>query len=116
MLFEEIVKVDHGGRLAWEALCRPSATYWPRCSCCALLLSPQSDALDGLSMPGGFVFAEAHRVRLDVQTGVCVDSQELGGTHDGWGHEIKIEAVDEVMPEPLFKHQRHWPRRSRSSR
>ena len=42
VLFEEIVEVDHGGRVAWEARCRPSATYWPRCSCCALLLAKQA--------------------------------------------------------------------------
>ncbi len=116
VLFEEIAEVDHCGRLAWQARCRPSATYWPRCSCCPLLPSPQSDALEGqLGMPAVFVFAEAHRLRLDVQTGVCVYSQELGGTRDGWGHEMKIEAVDESMPEPLFEHRR-WPRRSRFRR
>jgi len=43
---DELVEVDHHGRSAWQARCRPSATYWPGCPCCALLLSPESDALD----------------------------------------------------------------------
>ncbi|MHB1713097.1 MAG: hypothetical protein ACYCV7_17205, partial [Acidimicrobiales bacterium] len=82
VILDELVEVDHGGRPAWQARCRPSATYCPRCSCCPLLASPQSDALDSPGMPAGFVFAEAHRVRLDPQTGVCVASEELGGTRD----------------------------------
>jgi len=103
VLLDELVEVDHHGRPAWQARCRPGATYWPRCSCCALLLSPQSDALDSPGMPPGFVFAQAHRVRLDVQTGVCVATEELGGTRDGWGHQMRIEMVNEAMPESLFK-------------
>jgi len=103
VILDELLELDHGGRSAWEARCRPSTTYWPRCPCCPLLASPQSDALDGPGMPAGFVFAEAHRVRLDLQTGVCVASEELSGTRDGWGHQMQIEAVDEAMPESLFK-------------
>lgn len=110
VIFDELVEVDHGGRPAWQARCRPSATYWPRCSCCPLLPSPQSDALDSPGMPAGFVFAEAHRVRLDLQTGVCVASEELGGTRDGWGHRMQIEAVDEAMPASLFKRPSRFKR------
>lgn len=104
---DDLTAVDHRGRLAWEARCRPGDAYWPRCSCCALHLSPQSDAIASPGMPADFVFAESHRVRLDVGTGVCVLSEELGGTRDGWGHEVEIEAVDEAMPESLFHEGRH---------
>lgn len=76
---------------------------------------PQSDVLDSPGVPAGFVFAEAHRVRLDLQTGVCVGSEELGGTRDGWGHQVQIEAVDEAMPESLFKRPSRF-KRSRSPR
>lgn len=103
VLLDELVEVDHRGRPAWQARCRPSATYWPRCPCCPLLASAHSNALDSPGMPAGFAFAEAHRVRLDLQTGVCVASEELGGTHDGWGHQMQIETVDEAMSESLFK-------------
>lgn len=115
VILDELAEVDHGGRPAWEARCRPSATYWPRCPCCPLLPCPQSDALDSPGMPAGFVFAEAHRVRLDIQTGVCVASEELGGTRDGWGHQVQIEAVDEAMPESLFKRPSKFKKR-RSAR
>lgn len=47
--------------------------------------------------------AAAHRVRLELQTGVCVAGEELGGTRDGWGHQVRIEAVDEPTPKLLFK-------------
>ncbi|MHB8295895.1 MAG: hypothetical protein ACYDH5_14990 [Acidimicrobiales bacterium] len=110
VIFDELVEVDHGGRPAWEARCRPNATYWPRCACCPLLASPQSDALGSPGAPEGFVFAEAHRVRVDLQTGVCVASEELGGTRDGWGHQMQIEAVDEAIPESLFKRPSRFKR------
>ncbi len=40
------------------------------------------------------------RVRLDVQTGVCVlaDDPEALGT----GHDLRIDAVDEPMGDALF--------------
>ena len=41
-------------------------------------------------------------VRLDVQTGVCVLIEELGGSRSGRGHVVRIEAVDEPMPDGLF--------------
>jgi hypothetical protein len=45
------------------------------------------------------------RVRLDVQTGVCVlaDDPEALGT----GHDLRIEAVDEPMPDDLFPRVGH---------
>ena len=45
---------------------------------------------------------EAFRVRLDVGTGVCVLTEEIGGLTPGAGHEVRIEAVDEPMDDDLF--------------
>ncbi|MHB8295724.1 MAG: hypothetical protein ACYDH5_14090 [Acidimicrobiales bacterium] len=115
VVLDEVVEVDHGGRTAWEARARPGATYWPRCACCPLLPSSQSVALDSPGMQPGFVFADAHRIRLDLQTGVCVGSEELGGPHNGWGHHVQIEAVDEPMPASLFQRPSRF-KRSRSAR
>ncbi|MPY80421.1 MAG: hypothetical protein GEV04_18580 [Actinophytocola sp.] len=48
-------------------------------------------------------YADAHRVRLDVGTGVCVYTEEIGGSRAGSGHDLCIEAVDEPMPDYLFR-------------
>lgn len=92
-----------------------SSSYDSRCPCCALLFSAESQACD--SAAGGptpadgapaYQYADAHRITLDVGTGVCVRSEEIGGSRPGWGHEVAIEAVDEPMSDDLF------PRRRRS--
>jgi len=117
--FEGLRAVEHHGREAWEATVRPISSYAPRCSCCALLLSEQSE--QRLEEEGGptvrarepdFVFADAHLVRLDVQTGVCVYVQQLGGDDDGWWDDVTIEAVDVPIAEELFAQ----PRRRRFQR
>jgi hypothetical protein len=41
-------------------------------------------------------------VRLDLATGACVLTEEAGGSHTGTGHEVRIEAVDEELPDDLF--------------
>lgn len=104
---EELTAVEHHGRPAWEALMRPSPGYEPTCSCCALLYSRASQAREaeaGVAPPDGPPerFPEAHRVRLDVETGLCVLTEEIGGSHPGRGHDTLIEAVDEAMPDRLF--------------
>ena len=101
---DDLRVVDHRGREAWEAVLRPTATYEPRCSCCALLLSEmiEADGIDLRADDPGFVYPDAHRVRLDVATGVCVRNEQLGGTRAGEGHDIGIEAVDEPMGDELF--------------
>jgi hypothetical protein len=35
-------------------------------------------------------------------TGVCVFNEQLGGTRNGSGHDLAIEAVDEPMGDELF--------------
>lgn len=113
---DEVREVGHHGRVAWEALARPGPGYDPRCSCCPLLLCEESERLEaeggGPTMREAepdLVFAEAHRVRLDVATGVCVLTEEIGGSHAGRGHEVEIEAVDEPMADELFQNPRRGP-------
>ena len=109
VLIDEIHEVDHHGRPAWEALLRPTDDYDPRCSCCELLRSEGNDVREaqerGAPWPDGALrpaYADAHRVRLDVATGVCVFTEELGGGRSGYGHTLVIEAVDEAMDASRF--------------
>ena len=54
-------------------------------------------------------YPDAFRVRLDVQTGVCVLTAEIGGLRPGTGHDVRIEAVDEPMDDALFTAPRRRP-------
>lgn len=114
---EDVRVVDHHGRATWQALVRPTATYDPRCPCCALLLSEESARLEGPNprdVDPSFQFPDAHRVRLDLATGVCVYNEQLGGTRAGWGHDAEIDEVDAPMADDLFAtHTRSRWRRSR---
>lgn len=107
---DALSEVEHHGRPAWQADLRPTTTYDPRCSCCALLFSAASEDREaGNGGPvlrdrdPGLRYADAHRVRLDVATGVCVYTEELGGSRPGTGHDLSIEAVDAPMPDELFQ-------------
>jgi hypothetical protein len=119
VVVDAVHEVDHHGRPAWEALLRPRASYDPRCTCCALLLSAESEARGAdegaptvRDSDPEFRYADAHRVRLDVGTGVCVLTEQVGGSRSGQGHEVVIEAVDEEMGDDLFRRpRRHWLRR-----
>jgi hypothetical protein len=100
-----VSEADHHGRPAWEAVARPTTAYQPRCSCCALLFSAailDAGPADARWLEPDFTFPVAHRVRLDVATGVCVLAEELGGSRAGAGHDVTIEAVDETMDDDLF--------------
>jgi hypothetical protein len=105
---ESVTEVEHAGRPAWEAVVRVTSAYAPRCSCCPLLESAQAAALLAAGSSGTFTgddreqYPEAHRVRLDVGTGVCVLTEELGGATSGAGHDLRIEAVDGPMDDELF--------------
>jgi hypothetical protein len=112
--------------VAWEAIVRPTSAYAPRCSCCELLLSEESErrlAEEGgptvRAREPGFTFADAHLVRLDLETGVCVHVEQLGGDRVGWFEDLFIEQVDESMPDELFTvlftdPPQHAPSRPRS--
>jgi hypothetical protein len=110
----DVALVDHHGRDALAATVVPTTGYAPRCDCCALLHSEISDRrlADGgvdWSHPHGFAYADSFRVRLDVQTGVCVQLEQVGGSEPGVHMEVDIEAVDVDMPDQLFPESR--PRR-----
>lgn len=97
---EDLRAIDHHGRPAWEAILHPTVDYDPRCPCCSLLLAPSSFLGD--EPDPGLAFPDAHWVRLDVQTGICVVAEQIGGSRAGMGHEIVVEAVDEPMEDDLF--------------
>lgn len=87
-----LVAVDHSGRPSWEALLRPTPAYEPRCACCSLMRTRDTDMMEGLEpLPA---YADAHRVRLDIGTGICVRSREVGGPWDGQGHDLRIIQAD----------------------
>ncbi|MCV2488701.1 hypothetical protein OF117_04945 [Geodermatophilus sp. YIM 151500] len=115
---DAVVEVEHAGRPAWEAVVRTTPGYEPRCGCCPLLRDRRVDELEwgpgAAQLPA--VYPEAHRVRLDVGTGVCVLTEQIGGSTAGAGHDLRIEAVDEPMDEELFtepprRHERSGPPR-----
>jgi hypothetical protein len=105
LLVDTVTEVDHGGRPAWEAVVRPTPVYEPRCACCPLLRTREIDLLE-YGAPMLDEYPEAFRVRLDVETGVCVLTAEIGGLAPGAGHDVRIEAVDEPMDDELFRDRR----------
>ncbi len=62
----------------------PTASYRP------------ADPAAPLCLPG------RNRVRIDLETGVCVASQSLEAATPDYGHWIRIIAVDEYMLDDLF--------------
>jgi hypothetical protein len=114
LLVDDLAEVEHAGRPAWEALVRPTQAYEPRCGCCPLLRTRAIDLLEYRDHPEHVlpVYPEGYRVRLDVGTGVCVSTEEIGGLTPGAGHDLRIEAVDEPMSDDLFQEpRRSWFRR-----
>lgn len=75
---------DHEGRPVIEAVVAPNAGYRP------------ADPAAPLCLPGSSL------LRVDVGTGVCVSSQSLEPETVGYGHWIRIIAVDEYMLDDLF--------------
>lgn len=108
-VLRDLEEVDHHGRRAWQAVVEATEAYEPRCSCCPLLFSAASEQREAEASGAaraeptpGFRYADHHLVRLDVETGVCVYAEEVGGDRDGRWHQVRIEAVDEPMPDELF--------------
>jgi len=99
---DRVRTVDHADRPAWEALVRTTSHYTPRCGCCSLLRDRRIDELEWGGRNQLTEYPEAFRVRLDVQTGVCVLTEAVGGPKAGDGHDLRIEAVDEPMDDRLF--------------
>ncbi|WP_236829675.1 hypothetical protein [Blastococcus sp. KM273128] len=107
LLVDAVTEVEHGDRPAWEAVVRTTPAYEPRCGCCPLLRSREVDVAEYDADPAYLLagYPERYRVRLDVQTGVCVLTEAVGGEIAGRGHDLRIEAVDEPMPDDLFLEQ-----------
>ncbi len=104
---EDVTVVQHHGRAALQATVVPTKAYDPLCSCCCLLYCEICDRRESASdadrlLDGGYTYAYAYRVHLDVQTGVCVHIEQLGGSWSGRRHDLLIEAVDETMADALF--------------
>ncbi|MGO4188051.1 hypothetical protein [Pseudarthrobacter sp. TAF60_1] len=81
---EGVRRVEHQGRPALEATVSPTASYRP------------ADPDAPLCLPG------SNRVRIDLETGVCVASASLEDAAPDHGHWIRIIAVDEYMLDDLF--------------
>ena len=79
-----ISEVDHAGRPALEVTVTPNAGYRPA--------YPD----EPLCRPGRTL------VRIDAGTGVCVASRWLEDNTAGYGHWLRILAVDEYMLDDLF--------------
>jgi hypothetical protein len=111
LVVDTVTEVEHAGRPAWEAVVRTTPAYEPRCGCCPLLRTREVDLLEYADYPDHVLAAypDAYRVRLDVGTGVCVATADIGGLTPGHGHDLRIEAVDEPMDDDLFTQRR--PRR-----
>lgn len=97
------------------AVVRPRDGYDARCSCCPLLPSRPAALAEGYPDADG-PFARAHRVELDLATGICVSAREVGGPHDGRGFDVVLEAVDAAMPDELFTERPPRPPRRRGWR
>lgn len=79
-----ITEVDHEGRPALETIVSPNASYRP------------ADPAAPLCRPGRTM------LRIDAGTGVCVSSRWLEEEAAGYGHWLRILAVDEYMLDDLF--------------
>jgi hypothetical protein len=104
LVVDDLTEVEHAGRPAWEAVVRTTPVYEPRCGCCPLLRTREIDLLEFADYPEYVLarYPDGYRVRLDVGTGVCVFTEEIGGLTPGRGHDLRIEAVDEPMDDDLF--------------
>lgn len=109
LVVDEVGEVDHHGRPALQAMVRTLPGYDPRCDCCPLLPGVHSEARSVEAGGGrlsdqhpGWEHADCHVVRLDLGTGICVLTEQVGGSWHGRGHDVVVEAVDEDMPDELF--------------
>ncbi|HJV99267.1 MAG TPA: hypothetical protein VJ617_09255 [Arthrobacter sp.] len=80
----EVRRTEQDGRQVLEAIVSPTAAYHA------------ADPAAPLCMPG------SNRVRIDLETGVCVSSQSLEDATPDYGHWLRVIAVDEYMLDDLF--------------
>jgi hypothetical protein len=99
----DVRRDDRAGRETWWARLVPEPGYEPRCGCCPLLWCEVAVQAEYGDEPGRLArFAEqgypdAHDVALDVQTGVVVVLEPVGGGRDGFRFTVDIHAVDEDL-------------------
>ncbi|MGG5257322.1 hypothetical protein [Phycicoccus avicenniae] len=98
----ELAATTRHGRETWWARMVATGNYEPRCGCCPLLWGAVSERLEDEA--GGPTYARDHPdvvypdswlVGLDVQTGVVVSTEPLGGDRDDLGFSVTVHAVDE---------------------
>jgi hypothetical protein len=95
---DDVRPVDHYGRLAWQAIARPTSSYFPRRPAGALL-GGAADSETGLWLPD--VQSE---VRLDTETGICVFVRHRGRASGAL--DVQITAVDSPQEDHLFESSR----------
>lgn len=87
----ELAPISYQGRDSLQAILRPTGAYSPRCSCCPLLDCAVADEMLGWPDRGpGRSYAECYEVVLDIATGVCVRTRDIGGDRDGQGHDLQL--------------------------
>jgi hypothetical protein len=97
---------EWNGRRVWTAVVEATENYASRCSCCPVLVGDHSvrrlaQENNGMTVPQR-QWPQAQQVRLDVQTGILVQLEEIGGHRPGEGWTAQIEAVDLNLPNALF--------------
>lgn len=99
-LVDEVRTARHHGREVWRARVRADEGYNPRCPCCVLLWSEiaarDSAEVDGVPfVPDRDVgYPDGFDVALDVQTGVLVSLEPVGGDRSDLGIDVQILEVD----------------------
>jgi hypothetical protein len=97
---EDVHAGELGGREIWSARLRAVEGYDPRCGCCPLLWSEVAardeygDEPERLRTFAAQGYPEAHEVGLDVDTGVVVLLEPLGGGRTDHGFTVEILEVD----------------------
>lgn len=106
-VIEDLAETLHHGRLTWWARMAAAEGYAPRCDCCPLLWGRLTEQMVGQDRGPTFighqpdvVYPDAWRVGLDVQTGVVVLLEPLGGSREDLGASIVIHAVDTDLKPP----------------
>jgi hypothetical protein len=101
VVVEGVQREVRRGRETWRARLVPQPGYAPRCGCCPLLWSEVAAVEEYRNEPERLArfaaegYPDAHDVALDVQTGVVVSLEPVGGGHSSHrGFELEIHAVD----------------------
>lgn len=98
VMLTEVEVASVRGRDTWVATMRSEADYDPRCSCCALLWdrtsAPRLREEEGWPGRPGETPASAHRVGLDVATGIVTTLRPLDGDRHDLAFEVEILEVD----------------------